>query len=142
MASFNFDDQSSLFLPQKNKATVPGPVWLPIVVPTELITTGPESFGNFCSMRETLVEVKGVDIINDVSGGMVNMFETAAKCKVPYILTFSEGGFSADMMYFFSKKIEKLYSLGVSDIILDPGFGFNKTMEQNFEIAKNMDEEV
>ena len=51
-ASFNFDDQSSLFLPQKNKATVPGPVWLPMVVPTELITTGPESFGNFCSMRD------------------------------------------------------------------------------------------
>jgi dihydropteroate synthase len=91
------------------------------------------------SIAQWAVEVKGVDIINDVSGGMVNMFETVAKCKVPYILTFSEEGFSAEMMYFFSKKIEKLYSLGVSDIILDPGFGFNKTMEQNFEIAKNMD---
>ena len=43
------------------------------------------------------------------------------------------------MMLFFSKKIEKLYSLGVSDIILDPGFGFKKTMEQNFDIAKNLD---
>lgn len=91
------------------------------------------------SIAQWVIEEKGVDIINDVSGGMVNMFETAAKYNVPYILTFAEEGFSADMMYFFSKKIEKLYSLGVSDIILDPGFGFNKTMEQNFEIAKNMD---
>ena len=91
------------------------------------------------SIAQWAIEKKGVDIINDVSGGMVNMFETAAKYNVPYILTFAEEGFSADMMYFFSKKIEKLYSLGVSDVILDPGFGFNKTMEQNFEIAKNMD---
>ena len=91
------------------------------------------------TIAQWAIEEKGVHIINDVSGGMVNMFETAAKCKVPYILTYSEEGFSADMMLFFSKKIEKLYSLGVSDIILDPGFGFNKTMEQNFEIAKNMD---
>ena len=91
------------------------------------------------SIAQWAVEEKGADIINDVSGGMVNMFETAAKCNVPYILTYPEEGFSSDMMYFFSKKIEKLYSLGVNDIILDPGFGFNKTMEQNFEIAKNMD---
>ena len=70
---------------------------------------------------------------------MANMFETAAKYNVPYILTYSENGFSHDMMLFFSKKLEKLYSLGVADVILDPGFGFNKTMEQNFEIARNLD---
>jgi dihydropteroate synthase len=69
---------------------------------------------------------------------MANMFETVAKYNVPYVLTYPEGGFSHDMMLFFSKKLEKLYSLGVADVILDPGFGFNKTMEQNFEIAKNM----
>lgn len=91
------------------------------------------------SIAQWAIEEKGVDIINDVSGGMTNMFETAAKNNVPYILTYSEEGFSSDMMLFFSKKIEKLYSLGLSDIILDPGFGFNKTMEQNFEIVKNMD---
>lgn len=91
------------------------------------------------SIAQWAIEKKGVDIINDVSGGMANMFETVSKYNIPYILTFAEEGFSADMIYFFSKKIEKLYSLGLSDIILDPGFGFNKTMEQNFEIAKNMD---
>ena len=91
------------------------------------------------SIAQWAIEEKGVDIINDVSGGMVNMFETAAKNNVPYILTYSEEGFSSDMMLFFSKKIEKLYSLGISDIILDPGFGFNKTMEQNFEIVRNLD---
>lgn len=91
------------------------------------------------SIAQWAIEEKGVDIINDVSGGMVNMFETIAKYNFPYIITYPEGGFSADMMLFFSKKIEKLYSLGISDIILDPGFGFNKTMEQNFEIARNLD---
>lgn len=85
------------------------------------------------------IEKKGVDIINDVSGGLSNMFEVVAKHNVPYVLTYPEEGYAADMLLFFSKKIEKLYSLGVSDIILDPGFGFKKTMEQNFEIAKNLD---
>jgi dihydropteroate synthase len=91
------------------------------------------------SIAQWALEERGVDIINDVSGGMSNMFETVAKYNVPYVLTYSENGFSHDMMLFFSKKLEKLYSLGVADVILDPGFGFNKTMEQNFEIAKNLD---
>lgn len=91
------------------------------------------------SIAQWAIEEKGVDIINDVSGGMVNMFETIAKYNIPYIMTYPENGFSSDMMLFFSQKLEKLYSLGISDIILDPGFGFNKTMEQNFEIARNLD---
>lgn len=91
------------------------------------------------SIAEWAIEEKGIDIINDVSGGVPNMFEKIAKYNIPYILTFSESGFSADMILYFSKKIEKLYSLGVSDIILDPGFGFNKTIEQNFELVKNLD---
>ena len=91
------------------------------------------------SIAQWALEERGVDIINDVSGGMSNMFETVAKYNVPYVLTYPENGFSHDMMLFFSKKLEKLYSLGVADVILDPGFGFNKTMEQNFEIAKNLD---
>ena len=91
------------------------------------------------SIAQWALETKKADIINDVSGGMANMFETVAKYNVPYILTYSENGFSHDMMLFFSKKLEKLYSLGVADVILDPGFGFNKTMEQNFEISRNLD---
>lgn len=91
------------------------------------------------SIAQWALETKKADIINDVSGGMANMFETVAKYNVPYILTYSENGFSHEMMLFFSKKLEKLYSLGVADVILDPGFGFNKTMEQNFEIARNLD---
>lgn len=91
------------------------------------------------SIAQWAIEEKGVHIINDVSGGMVNMFETVAKLQVPYVLTYPEGGYSSDMMFFFSQKIARLYSLGQNDIILDPGFGFNKTMEQNFEIAKNLD---
>ena len=91
------------------------------------------------TIAQWALETGKADIINDVSGGMANMFETVAKYNVPYVLTYPEGGFSHDMMLFFSKKLEKLYSLGVADVILDPGFGFNKTMEQNFEIARNLD---
>ena len=91
------------------------------------------------TIAQWALETGKADIINDVSGGMANMFETVAKYNVPYVLTYPEGGFSHDMMLFFSKKLEKLYSLGVADVMLDPGFGFNKTMEQNYEIARNLD---
>ena len=56
------------------------------------------------SIAQWAIEKKGVDIINDVSGGMANMFETAAKYNVPYILTDSENGFSHDMMDLVSTK--------------------------------------
>lgn len=91
------------------------------------------------SIAQWAIEEKKIDIINDISGGMVNMYETAVTYKIPYILTYPEGGTSSDMMFYFSKKIDKLYRLGLNDIILDPGFGFNKTMENNFEIARNLD---
>ena len=79
-----------------------------------------------------------IDIINDVSGGSDEMFQTAADLGMAYVLTYPEGGLSADMLLYFSKKLDQLCRLGVTDILLDPGFGFGKTAEQNWEIARNM----
>ena len=95
----------------------------------------------------------GADIINDVSGGYNNngMFEVVSKFKCTYILTHNiEGGINKNVMdeskntikeliKFFSNKISELNSLGIYDIIIDPGFGFSKNVKQNFEIIKNFE---
>ncbi len=84
------------------------------------------------------VTKQGAALINDVSGGSDAMFEVVADVQVPYILTYPEGGGSSDMLFYFSKQIARLTRLGVNDIILDPGFGFGKTLQQNYEIARNL----
>lgn len=84
------------------------------------------------------VTEQGAAIINDVSGGSDAMFEVVAACQVPYVLTYPEGGDSSKMLFYFSKQIATLTRMGVNDIILDPGFGFGKTLEQNYEIAQNL----
>ncbi|WP_291720337.1 dihydropteroate synthase [Bernardetia sp.] len=94
----------------------------------------------------------GADLINDVSGGNLDkkMFETVATLKVPYILMHMRGtpqtmktltnyeNIIADIMTYFQERIIKLKSLGVNDIILDLGFGFAKTIEQNYFLLKNL----
>src|SRR5690606_6788960 len=94
----------------------------------------------------------GAHIINDISGGELdkNMFETVAELQVPYILMHMRGtpetmskltdydDLLADIIFYFSKKISQLKDLGVKDIILDPGFGFAKTLEQNYSLLKQM----
>lgn len=84
------------------------------------------------------VEKLGVDIINDISGGLDGMFETVAELGVPYVLTYPGEGVPEKMLYFFSEKIDALTRLGVKDIILDPGFGFGKTLDGNYTIARNL----
>lgn len=84
------------------------------------------------------VTKQGAAMINDVSGGSDAMFEVVASVQVPYVLTYPEGGGSSDMLFYFSKQLASLTRLGVNDIILDPGFGFGKTLEQNYEIARNL----
>lgn len=95
----------------------------------------------------------GADIINDVSGGFhcQQMWNTVQKYKCPYILTHNiEGGINKNVMSdskhtivelirFFSKKIDELQGKGIHDIIIDPGFGFSKSLNQNYEIVKNFD---
>lgn len=94
------------------------------------------------------VEEWGVAIINDISGGEMDktMFRTAARLNVPYILMHMRGtpqtmknltdydNLIQEIFYYFSHKIAELHHLGVNDIIIDPGFGFSKTMEQNYEL--------
>lgn len=94
------------------------------------------------------VEEFGADIINDVSEGGItgivgkeiheegDMFETVAQLGVPYIL-MSVQPTLAKMMQNFAAEVQRLRDLGAKDIILDPGYGFGKTLEQNYEIMKH-----
>jgi dihydropteroate synthase len=100
------------------------------------------------------VEDYGVAIINDISGGMIDekMFETVANLNVPYVLMHIKGtpqtmqqhtgytNFIEEMMLYFSDKLKILRSLGVNDIIIDPGFGFSKTTDQNYELMRYLKE--
>lgn len=95
---------------------------------------------------------EGADIINDISGGTADphMFETVADLKVPYILMHTRGtpdtmtgltdydDVTADVLSDLAFKTDKLHQLGVSDVIIDPGFGFAKTREQNFEMLASL----
>ena len=86
-----------------------------------------------------MLERYGVDIINDVSGGCDEMFTVCAAHNAAYVLTWPHGGSVSDMLFFFSEKLDSLSKSGVDDVILDPGFGFGKDVENNYEIARNME---
>lgn len=101
--------------------------------------------------RRAILEM-GADIINDVSGGDLDkeMFSTVAELNVPYVLMHMRGtpdtmqqltdyeDVTAEVIAGLKAKIEKLSAAGVSDIIADPGFGFAKTLEQNYELLRNV----
>jgi len=90
---------------------------------------------------------EGAALINDVSGGAdAMMFDVIGKHKVPYILTHNNRTNPLEtkelipkMLSFFGNNIEKLVSKGVKDIIIDPGFGFGKTLEQNYYLIKHLE---
>lgn len=96
------------------------------------------------------VEEWGADMINDVSEGgltgIVNtplkeqydMFQTIASLRVPYIL-MSIRSTLREMLLAFAEEIQRLHELGVCDVIIDPGFGFGKTLEQNYQLMKELD---
>lgn len=95
----------------------------------------------------------GASLINDVSGGSVDekMFETVANLKVPYVLSHLKGNLFdrienptyenllLEINCCFSEKIKQLKDLNLNDIILDPGFGFSKTLSQNYTLLKQLD---
>ncbi len=95
---------------------------------------------------------EGANIINDISGGAgdTNMFATVAEMGVPYILMHMRGephnmhqltqyeDLVADIVNYFQERLELLKNLGVNDVILDPGFGFAKTLDQNYELLKKL----
>lgn len=100
------------------------------------------------------IEEFGIDIINDISGGLLdrNMFRTVAKTGVPYILMHMQGtpqtmqqaphyeDFLKEVFLYLAEKVARLHDLGVKDIIIDPGFGFGKTLEQNYELMNHLEE--
>lgn len=104
------------------------------------------------SVARFAVEEYGAAIINDISGGQLdeNMFSTVASLKVPYILMHMRGTpqtmqqytdyehLTADILKYFAEKLETLYQMGVNDVIVDPGFGFSKTLEQNYELMNHL----
>ena len=96
---------------------------------------------------------KGAALINDVSAGNLDpvMFETIAKLQVPYIMMHMRGtpqtmqkltdynNLVKDILFYFSEKVAKARSLGINDLIIDPGFGFAKTIAQNFELMTKLE---
>ena len=84
------------------------------------------------------VEEFGVGIINDVSEGNPRMFRMVSRLRVPYIL-MSQQPTIREMLLSFAEKVQQLRDLGAKDIILDPGFGFGKTLEQNYQIMGELD---
>lgn len=95
----------------------------------------------------------GAAIINDISAGMLDekMLETVADLQVPYIMMHMKGNPQTmqsliqyndvvkEMMFYFSERINKARSFGLNDIIIDPGFGFAKTIEQNYEVMQKLE---
>ena len=105
-------------------------------------------------VAKAVIENYGVDIINDISAGTLDsqMFETIAMLNVPYILTHIQGtpatmqespvydNIMKNIIEYFLEKIYRLRDFGVKDVIIDPGFGFGKTIEHNYEIIRHLKE--
>lgn len=113
----------------------------------------PVSIDTFRSeVARVAIEELGANIVNDISGGSLDqdMFRTVARLKVPYILMHMRGtpatmqsltdysDVTADVIADLSVKLRELHLLGVADVVVDPGFGFSKTTEQNFEMMRNL----
>ena len=112
----------------------------------------PISVDTFRSKVAEIAIENGADMINDISGGTLDegMFSTIAQLKVPYILMHMKGtpatmqsmtkydNLLSEIIHFFEERIRTLTLSGVNDIILDPGFGFAKTLDQNYELLQKL----
>lgn len=128
------------------------------VIPAiELLTTNfPEALISVDTFRGRVAEesiLAGAAIINDISAGGLDehMMALVAKHQVPYIMMHMRGtpqtmsklnGYDnmlQEVMYYFSEKIKQARSLGINDLIIDPGFGFSKNITQNFELLNHLE---
>lgn len=103
-------------------------------------------------VAKTAIET-GACMVNDISAGTLDsiMMESVAKLRVPYIMMHMKGNpqtmqslahysnITKEMLYYFSEKVAQARSFGINDLIIDPGFGFAKTVEQNFEVMNNLE---
>ena len=128
---------------------------LPVI--HELVKRYPDLILSIDTFRANVAKAcvqAGVHLINDISGGSLDedMFATVARLQVPYILMHMRGtpenmqtlteydDIAIDVATALGEKVAALRALGVKDIILDPGFGFSKTIEQNYELLHRVDE--
>lgn len=104
------------------------------------------------NVAKMCIEEGGAHIINDISGGMMdsNMFRTVAHLGVPYILMHMKGtpetmqmnphydDLMREIFLYFAERVNRLHNLGAKDIIIDPGFGFGKTLAHNYELMSHL----
>ena len=105
-------------------------------------------------VAEWCVGEYGVDIINDIAAGQMDdrMFEVVARLGVPYIMMHMQGtpqnmqlnphydNLEREVFVYFAEKVQRLRDLGAKDLILDPGFGFGKTLEHNYQLMECLDD--
>ncbi len=110
-----------------------------------------DTFRSWVAVR--IIDEIGPVMVNDISGGSLDskMFETVSRMKIPYVLTHMQGtplnmqenpnydDVVKDIAAFFSDKVKRLTKLGAEDILLDPGFGFGKTLDHNYELLNRLD---
>jgi dihydropteroate synthase len=116
----------------------------------------PDTLLSIDTFRSEIARVSlenGAAIINDISAGALDekMFEIIARYQVPYVMMHMKGtpqtmtsltqyeDVVKEMLFYFSEKIAKARSYGINDLILDPGFGFAKTLEQNYEVLQKLE---
>lgn len=114
----------------------------------------PVSIDTFrADVAKMCVEELGADIINDISGGELDskMFSTVARLGVPYVLMHMKGtpqnmqqeahyeNLMKEIMLYFAEKVQRLRDIGQKDIILDPGYGFAKTIDHNYELLQHQE---
>jgi len=92
------------------------------------------------SVAERCVKDFGVQVINDVSGGAdERMFDVVAGLQVPYVLTCGKAP-GATLMCDLAERIDRLHLMGVNDVVVDPGFGFGKTLDDNYRLMAHLEE--
>ena len=116
----------------------------------------PETLISVDTFRAKVAEIgieNGVCIINDISAGSLdaNMMETVARFQIPFVMMHMKGNpqtmqsmanyenITKEILFYFSEKVLLARSLGINDLIIDPGFGFAKTKDQNFEVMNNLE---
>ncbi len=121
-----------------------------------IIKNFPETILSIDTFRSKIAEPcieAGAAMINDISAGKLddNMLSTVAKLRVPYIMMHMKGTpqnmkqlsnynhLIKDILFYFSERIQVARQLGLVDLIIDPGFGFAKTIEQNFQLLNNLE---